>query len=291
MTVYNSAGEQVYASNQPLWFQQSMTGIQIIGSPLFVPDDGGLVTIAVLGTGANAFWAGRNAQGQFVASGIYTIELVENAANAPGLPSVKGTVQVTVLRAPLSGTIQVYNSAGEQVRHLTGISGTADFLRLSAKAFVPGLQSLRVQWNADAADYWIWDGETDSQVRAKPGVYEIVASTQVAGQNLEVKTAFVQVLATPGTLTEGACVVPEPVRPGTLFLTLVLPNGGTSTRVALRMYTLSGNLVTSSSGTGARMEWAIPGILAPGIYLVAVEAQDPGQASVERKILKIAVLR
>jgi hypothetical protein len=262
-----------------------MNGAAVVGASAFDPDEGGSVTVNLLGTGgAQCRWNGFNAQGQKVASGAYTVSLVE-ASTTGGLPA-QYSVGVTVLRSVVGG-VAIYNTAGELVRHFTSAVTELPFLALSARSFVaaPGTAGLKIAWGEGGQESVSWDGRNDAGTFVAAGTYEIRVSQGVGDQNL-VKTGFVQVLETPASLLDGAEAAPNPVVGANL--SVVLPGLGASDMVWGGVYSLAGAKVAQASALGSPLVFSVAD-LADGIYLVTLEARSAGDGAAERKMLKIAV--
>jgi len=273
----------------------NMTGASVLGANSFCPDLGGQAVFTLAGTeGATATWDGKSSQGQLVQGGVYTVVLVENPENSPGNPAFSVTLTVDVLRTQQADSgVAIYNSAGELVRHITRVPGSAQFLKVSPSSFVEGKQGAgaRISWGPSEIDSAGWDGSNDAGALVGPGLYEVTIVTEVAGQPASKHTAFVQVIGQTGGLLDGAAAVPNPVPSGDSTLLLSIPNAAATDSVQVRLYTLAGGLVVQTSGGGPQILLDLPPGLSGGVYLVALQDYSPTQGLSQRSMLKIAILR
>lgn len=282
LRIYNSAGEAVYAPDQPLLFYRQVTGAKALGSA-FIPDEGGSLAVQLQGAGALWSWDGRNSGGQWVQSGAYT--LVFTGGGDGGDP-VSFSVAAQVLRSGASDSVDVFNSAGERVRHYPLRLGAVSGLKLSADRFVPGQsQDLGLDWGGSAG--LAWDGRDDAGRKVASGLYEVRINKHEAGSGTLVLRASVLVLETPSALLAGALAGPSPLRRGQR-LRLLAPALGASGRLKAVLYDLAGERVLNGEGRGPALELPGTDALAGGAYVLAVEAEEDG--TYEQKLLKLALI-
>jgi hypothetical protein len=286
--IYNSAGEEVYALPGDLGVWHPLCGVQSLDGP-FVPDLGGSASFLLTGTGASFTWDGRNQNGQFVAGGTYSVVFQEPSAVGP--PTLY-TASATVIRTPSSSAIDIFNSAGEIVRHIP-LNGTQPTSLDLAPSFVPDPNGpgLKISWGAGAADSTAWDGLNAQGQPVSSGVYRVSLVQQTPGAYSTVFSKDVTVIAAPSAPLDGLVVGPNPLRDadgGVIQLRLPGLQSGDPAHVGL--YNLAGELVAQSAGFGPQQELWVPSSLAGGVYLVAVEAHNAGGVSA-RRVLRIAVVK
>jgi hypothetical protein len=285
--IYNSAGEEVYALAQDLGAYHVLSGVQAGGGP-FVPDAGGSISYLLLGTDNSFTWDGRNAAGQYVASGSYSVVFEQPSFSGP--PALY-TASATVLRAGTDSAVDIYNSAGERVRHFNVPLGQASYLRMDA-TFVPDAASpgLKIRWGEAAAEQLLWDGLDERGQRVSSGVYQVRVTQVAAGASSTLYSAFVTVLEAPSEPLQGLVAAPNPLSPTDGAISVRAPSLGATGRMKVGLYNFAGELIVQGSGVGPRLDLSLPTKLAGGVYLLVVEAQGADGASA-RKVLKAAVVR
>lgn len=291
--VYNGAGEVVKqilveTFSQPLVNIQLSSGalIQSLTAQVGIYDDGFL-----LGN-----WDGNNQQGLPVSNGRYYIQ-VENIDPVGNVTSV--TQEVTVNRPTASVSVNIYNAAGEVVRHLYGLvddpgGGSMTSVALSTSVVEPnaaiGTAPTQVVIGIGGPGVPLtltWDGKNDSGQVVTPGYYLIGVhwdngqggSTDITrGIVVENGGSSARVFAAPNLLTASS----EP----TTFISGD-PNVKT---LSASIYTVAGELVTRVEGipgTGQAI-WA-PGRAASGFYIAVVTTRDSNGYFLSRQTLKLVV--
>jgi flagellar hook assembly protein FlgD len=240
-------------------------------------------------------WDGTNDNGGEVSNGVYHIQ-VESVGPTGVVDNI--TQQVTVSRTLSRLTIEIYNEAGEVVRHLyanlSNAGSTSSFnLQLSGTILNPGasatgsasLSAITISLGNGVAVSW--DGRSDSGDWVSNGVY------------------YLQVHASegPGNETQVRQITVEGNRPSNVFYaqpnllkagqtTAVLKISSTAPlTLGARIYDLAGELLKTLQGQpGAnQVAWNASGI-SSGVYLAQLEARDTNGMLVARQILKIEVV-
>ena len=290
--LYNSSGEQI-AQLPPLTLTNWPSGITL-SAPLFQTGSNAEV-IGFTGAAQTENWSGTNANGQWVAPGIY---LIEAAVTDPygNVSTLNASVQVFAGTSLLS--LEVYSPSGEGVRSL--FKGSSVWPpanpELSAKAFLPpsiphGEGSLKISLGSTGT--FEWDGRSDMGAIVAPGIYlvEMDWRYQTATKNIG---QYVTVLETTGNdPLAGAWLSPNPAVGGGDVLIGLSPRGALSAAPAEfsgTAYDLSGKAVASLNPAGSgRLIWHTRGSAA-GIYLLRLRALCAADGLFRWRVLKAAVL-
>jgi uncharacterized repeat protein (TIGR01451 family) len=245
-------------------------------------------------------WNGTTAGGSLVTNGIYYVK-VDSISNL-GV-DVSTTQQVTVNRTLYQTTIQIYNEAGEMVKHLyayTDDPGQAAVgsVQLSSTLIQPGMAQgagtpSRLTITLNTGTTVVWDGTTDNGSFVQSGQYfvevhtldgnggettvikEVAVEDRNAVNGIGVVTAWPnQLLAAKGSMT-------------TTFHT----NSTLSLTLKASIYTVAGELVKVSTGAAGtnQASWDASGA-ASGTYLAAVQLFTPNGGLAGAQMLKIVVI-
>jgi flagellar hook assembly protein FlgD len=285
--VFNSAGEVVYTGTVPVY--KPLTGSQVTGNSAFIPNAGGSVTVDLLGTGGVFTWNGVNNNGQTVSGGSYTVVTSENPPG--GGSTVQYSSGVTVLSQPAQNVVAIYNSAGEMVQQYTLPAGAISFLNLSSNSLVPQTgagKGLTISVGNAPGDSVTWNGLNAQGQQVSSGTYQVVVLSQSPSGPVKMD-ASVQVIDAPADLLAGAMAGPEPLGAGK-ELTVVAPNLAPTDSLVVEIYDLAGERVAASAGVGPTQTVNLPRI-SGGVYLVVLTAHSSATGGMERKVLKLAVLR
>jgi hypothetical protein len=287
ITLFNAAGEEILAQPERLHFFNAITGVNAL-QPSFVPDLGGSGVVFLQGPDQAWTWDGKGSQGQWMGSGVYLVQF--EMTDSFGLKSTY-TQALTVLRSPSQTGVDVFNSAGERVRHWEVPGSPVRYLRLNSTQFVPdGVGSgLKISWDDDPAAALVWDGLNDAGARVTSGVYQVRVTREEAGSASSVLKTSVVVLNAPGPLLQDAAAGPSPLPAGTRVLHVAAPSLGPADRLTGRLYSLDGGLVATGAALGPAMDLSLPS-LAGGVYLVELDAQSQDGRR-DRRTLKLAVVR
>jgi uncharacterized repeat protein (TIGR01451 family) len=270
LVVFDSAGEEVRNLVSGGRFSRYPSDWKIL-NPLALPDSGQDAVFYASGT--EFLFDGRNDQGQALSAGSYEVRL---SIKDPFGKVTTFSGGVSILRAAMSTTLCVSNSAGELLRCLDiRYQGAATMPQgpgsLSAAVLATGKSTVLSWSNASAS----WDG-TDAQGNpVHSGVY-VLTLTETMPTQVLVKAWQVEVLES-GQTPLSLALSSNPWRSGSLKV-----SWGTG-EATVRMYNLSGELVGTSGGFGSAL---LPDLAyAPGVYLLCVE--QGGQHAIQ----KLALIR
>jgi hypothetical protein len=186
LRIYNAAGELVKQLPAPVSSSQAAPSRVVPDAASFVPGAGGVVHFD-LGVGSSTMWDGRNEHGELVASGQYTVQLVQRN---DGASLSLAYSSVTVLDIPgkggiLEGLAAVPNPApagsGDVVVFLfKGAPGTA------VRASIYNVAGERVA----TLDNGGWANSLSLRVtdlKLAPGIYAAVFEAGLPGASAETK--------------------------------------------------------------------------------------------------------
>jgi hypothetical protein len=271
--VYNAAGELVAVLNQQLAIYKAPTGLTPL-VPSFVPDQGGLGLLDLLGADMPVVWSGKTDNGQLVDSGLYyvTIDVTDNFGKVESW-----TAPLTVLRTDASTVVEVYNSAGELVWRQTGNPQNPGRVGLSDTSLVPGGSGagLKIFYGSGATDFVLWNGTGSKGQALSGGNYVVKVSQSNPGGKTNTYAYTVVLIPENKAVFDGVVAAPNPVLPGVSVLKLVLVGATPGTVAWGDAYTLPGERVgTLSVETGGGLRWDIPSDVATGVYLLRIHARD-----------------
>lgn len=298
--VYNSAGELVAS----LWGASTAQPIENLGlepgneiTSLTGPGSG----VSVYGNGQFiTSWNGVDSSGNPVSNGQYFIVV----SNVDSLGAVTTLTQpVIVDRAPASLTIGIYNSAGEEVRHLyqseqNGGVPSMNGLQLSSNVLsqavlggtTAGQGGLLIQVLGSTVTV-TWNGRSDNGLFVAPGIYEVEAHWEGAGGQVEdvERTVVVEPEGPEGRVV---------ARPNVLNML----NGTNSTvfdatgvagasQLEVAIYTIAGEFVKKVSGMQgtAQVPWNSQGY-ASGLYIASAVVYDAKGQMLVRQNLQIVLI-
>jgi flagellar hook assembly protein FlgD len=296
--VYNSAGELVdtILTEQNV---QPILSFSLQGSPITsLTGAGSAVTVYFAGVPIAA-WNGMTSQGTPATDGSYFI----NAESIDSSGNVTTVSQKAVVNRPYAQvTANVYNEAGEVVRHLYAeIASVPDSqltaVQLSNAVIQPGLNppgplsstQILIQTSGGAVTL-AWDGTNDTGTVVTNGTYEIGVHWDNGNGEIQQLTRSIVVT---GSRVSGL-VFAEPnelnLSQGVSVTTFVASvPGGLSVNVSI--YTLAGERVKTIDGVpGAnQVSWNATG-LASGIYIGMVEVLDSEGGILQRQAVKVQVI-
>jgi uncharacterized repeat protein (TIGR01451 family) len=288
LEVFNSSGELVDVLAQGMPVFQQPTGMKALQAT-FVPDTGGAGTFVLAGTAAILSWNGANSQGQLVASGTY--QVLATLADSFGHTTDFYTA-LTVLRQDRTVKVEIYDSAGELVRHWQepdqGAAGTSSINLSTTRMSSDG--SLTIGWGGGASV--VWDGTNDSGQAVQSGQYLVKVTRDTSVGQTEVYSQAVTLLASPHDLLGGATLQPNPALSTDGMVRVLLPAGPAGgIRVEAEVYDLAGERVVrlSNSAQAGEIDWNLDQT-GPGVYLIFLKAQDRGGHQ-QTRVMKEAILR
>jgi hypothetical protein len=304
VTLFNSAGEKVKVVYDG---PALAVANEITVSPLH-NSEGGPIDIAIGGVsvanGAGLTWDGGNDNGQWVSDGVYYLQVSSIDAFGDVLTSNQA---VSVVGAPPTAALQVYNSAGEMVRNIPLPSSSSlptDFSVASSTFVVgtgtpsqgpSGLQiDLKLRGSAGASLPLVWDGLSDRGLPVSSGTYLLKLTYALSGQAQVVKTVSVTLLQNPSSPAKNAVasavIAPNPVKMGSgqpLQVSYKVPAYGVA---YARAYDMAGELVAEGADSAKSGKLALTARLNGGVYLIDFEIRV-GSAVLAQRTLKAAIIR
>jgi flagellar hook assembly protein FlgD len=295
--VYNSAGELVTT----LYTQQDMQPINAftLGSGQITSLDGagGAVTIYLGGVPITA-WNGITATGTPATNGTYyiTSQSTDGSGNV-----ITVSQNMTVSRPYAQVTANIYNEAGEVVRHLYARvmslpnSAMTDVV-LSSSVIRPGItgpnstSDAQIDIKTSAGGVTLsWDGTNDSGALVTDGTYEIGIHWDNGNGQIQNLTREISVMGT--SHLDQVVAAPNVLTSGNTTANFTLQSNSSYT-LKVRVYTTAGELVgVTTGGVGANQaSWDSTG-RASGFYIAVVQLTNPQTGGVVgRQILKISVI-
>ena len=294
--VYNEAGElvDVFTTQQisepiPTITLQTNTITELTGP-------GGAVTVyfdgAILG-----IWNGTSGNGTPVSNGTYIIK-ADNIDSSGNVTTI--SQQVTVSRPYATVEADIYNEAGELIRHLyTQAANTGGSqitaVNLSSNTISPGTSpsapfssvQIFIQTSGRPVTL-VWDGTNDSGTKVTDGVYEVqVHWNSGQGEQTDITR---EITVTGGGHLNTVIAVPNILTPASSTAYFIVQSASSYTLKA-RIYTVAGELVKMvTGGSGAnQVSWDSNG-LSSGLYIAVVELITPQGGLSGRQILKISVI-
>jgi uncharacterized repeat protein (TIGR01451 family) len=300
VNIYNSAGEiiktiPIQQFSEPinsitLSTSNTITTLQGRGSSIDIIFDG-----VIIGT-----WDGSDNSNNPVSNGSYHIQI--DSVGTSGV--VTSVSQNAIVNRSLSKIeVDIYNSAGEIVRHLYDLvddSSSAQMTNVSLNSNVikpgsvsPGQPStVQILAQTSSAPVTVvWDGTADGGAWVTPGEYQVeVHWNNGTGTTTDISRT-VLVLANNG-ITGKVVARPNVLNTANGFTTTFDATGVQNAySIKVNIYTIAGELVqslTSASGNPVQ-PWSPVG-LASGIYLANVEVINSNGGLVNRQFVKVLYL-
>ena len=291
VSVYNSAGELV----KVIWVQELSNGIPdfsfLNGSS--ITSLNGQVIVDYQGTQI-AVWDGTNSDGNPVSNGDYYLK-IDNVDPYGVVTTVEKVV--TVSRSIARIEVNIYNEAGEVVRHLYGyaddpgnlstmdVKFSTNLLQPTNGTPVPGGTSV-VYITSSTGLNLVWDGRSDSGAIVTNGHYDI-------------EVHYIDGKGGESAITQGIVVQSGNVRTNVVTAQPnVLTGGqtGTNLRIAsvasytlkVQLYDVAGELIKKVTGNqGENGVYLDMKGLASGLYIAVVELTDANGKFAGRQITKI----
>jgi flagellar hook assembly protein FlgD len=290
--VYNEAGE-VVKTILVTQMSQPIENIQL--APSTITSLEGQVQI-YYGNYLIGTWDGTSNNGTPVTNGVYHIS-VDSIDSSGVVQSV--TQEAVVSRSIAQVTINIYNEAGEIVRHLFAYmddptSSLIKGFNLSASTIVPGSSSpgtpSQVQITSDLGNLLgTWDGRSDSGTVVTNGIYyvEVTATDGSGGESVITKT--LTVLQQANRWAEGN-VTAAPNEADGDHPTILFGTGTAGLTLAVNIYDLAGELVAKINGTpgSSQAQWT-PGGTASGLYIAVISLTDANGKWAGQQTLKLMV--
>jgi hypothetical protein len=287
LQVFNSAGELVTTLATDMAVFAQPTGMR--GSdPSFVPDLGGVGTFVISGSEVPSSWDGKSQSGQVVQSGAY--EVLATITDSFGHETSFNTT-LTVIRQDTTVKVEIYNSAGELVKHFAeqanGQAATSQIGPLSSK--MTSETELSINWGGNSPEKW--DGTNDSGQLVQSGQYLVKVTRNTSTGQTEVFSQSVTLLETPRELLDGVTIQPNPAQTTDGMVRILVPSVSNQTKVQAEVYNLAGEKVAqlTNQTQGQEIDWVL-NQASPGIYLIRLKAQD-SSGHQQIKTLKAALVR
>ncbi len=295
--VYNSAGELVKEiSVQEL--SQEIKNFSLLATPV-ITSLKGQVYVEVGGQQI-ATWDGSNQAGDPVSNGGYYVQVT----NIDPYGVVNNVSQiVTVSRSIAKVEVDVYNAAGEVVKHLYAYADDPGNLPLgnvdlSATTLQPTASTAlngtnRVTMSFPTGLVLSWDGKSDSGQIVTNGMYEMEVHWTDGSGGEEVITKGVMVNRGGNPVVDGVVFAGPNILTGGATTTTVQLNSTGSYTLTSSVYDVAGELVKAPV-TGQPGSNQVPvdvTDLASGIYLVPTDIVDLQGRFVQKQIAKIMIVK
>ena len=239
-----------------------------------------------------AGWDGNAKDGTPVTNGQYYIQIV----SVDPYGSVTSVTQpVIVNRVYGQVIVDVYNEAGEIVRHLLTQNvpslENVHTLTLSQSVIVPGGAPGETQIQVDTGfSIPAWDGDNDAGIGVQNGQYYVSVHT-IDGEGGQSTLTQAVVVMNPNQPMKLVLATPNVLKgPDPLFV-FTVQNGLANVILNIRIYDLGGELITGfvTSPQNGKVSWLGRG-LASGIYLAVVMVSNSDNDLLERQTLRLLVL-
>ncbi len=292
VNVYNEAGEVVKTI---LVTQMSQPIMNIQLAPATITSLEGQVQIYdgsyLIGT-----WDGTTNNGTPATNGVYHIS-VDSTDSSGVIQSV--TQEAVVSRSIAQVNVDIYNEAGEIVRHLFAYmddpnNSLITGFNLSASAIIPGSSSPgtpgQVQITSDLGTLLAtWDGKSDSGTVVTNGIYFVEMSTTngAGGQSTITKTVTV---LQQGSHWAAGTVTAAPNETDADHPTITFATGTVGLTLEVKIYDVAGELVANINGDReiSQAQWT-PVKTASGLYIAVVGLTDSNGKWAGQQILKLLV--
>ena len=295
--VYNSAGELVVI----LYTQQNMQAINAftLGSNQITTLGGanGAVTVYFAGIPI-AVWNGNTSSGTPATNGAY---IITSQSTDPSGNVIAVSQNVTVTRPYAQLSANIYNEAGEVVKHLYAQvasvpNAVMTDVQLSSSVIQPGVVSpnstssaqIVIQTSSGGVTL-SWDGTNDAGAIVTDGSY--VIGVHWNNGNGQIQDLTREITVTGGGHLDQVVAAPN-VLTGTNTTVAFSTQSASAYTLRVRVYTVAGELVATvlgGSGTN-QVAWDASG-KASGLYLAVAEMTNPQTGTViGRQILKISVV-
>jgi fimbrial isopeptide formation D2 family protein len=279
--VYNTSGElvkQVWVQelSQPVnTFQLENATISSLNGTTYVEFNGVQI----------ASWNGTNQNGDPVSNGEYYVK-VDNINPYGSVTSVSQTVLVS--RSIAKVEVDIYNTAGEIVRHLyayeddpnnapmTQVSLSSTFLKTSVAGSNGGSSGSVTIMTPNGASI-VWDGRSDSGSLVANGSYMVQVSWTTGSGSAQVITKGIVVQSDNSPVTNGNVWAQPNILKGGVTTTSIQVNSTNSYTLTVRLYDIAGELMarkTVVGPSGANQATLDVSGLASGLYFAVVDLFD-----------------
>jgi hypothetical protein len=298
--VYNEAGERIKEISV-LQLSAPLENLELKGNVLTrLQGPGGTLEIysqgCLLGT-----WDGTDSAGDPVTNGVYHIQ-VDNIDPYGVVTTV--TREATVSRSLARVSVEVFNEAGEVVKHLQAWTDDPDGsemtnVTLNTQAILPGggagnPSSVLIGIGSSTMTLNLsWDGTNDGGRIVSPGHYELEVHWKDGQGGVSDISRGILVLGSGRKKKGTVTAQPNLLRLSAgVHRTKFTAPADPGLTLRARIYTLDGELASDIRGGSGTDEvfWDASGY-ASGLYLAVVDLLDSRGGLKERETLKILVLR
>jgi flagellar hook assembly protein FlgD len=294
--VYNSAGElvkQIYVKE----LSQQITSITLLQTPT-ITSLNGVVYVTVDGVQL-ATWDGTNQSGDPVSNGVYYVKVDNIDANGVDT-SVSETV--TVSRSIAKIQVNIYNEAGEVVKHLYAYADDPGNMNLgnvtfSTNVIKPTVGTPTPNGTGDLTLTFpngvtvTWDGTNDSGQLVTDGTYEVEVNWTDGKGGQQVTTHNVTVERGTGSPAGGTVFAAPNILTGGSTWTTVQINSTLNLTLTASVYDIAGELVkrpmVGPTGNGT-VPVDLSG-LASGLYFIVVNISDTNGNFIQKQVTQIVI--
>ena len=254
----------------------------------------------VVGGQQLAAWDGTTQNGTPASNGKYTLQV---SSTDPFGVTTSVAEQVTVSRNVAKIQVNIYNEAGEIIKHLYGLVDDPNNMSLSnfqlSSAFiqptsgtpVPGGNNTLTITGANGISI-VWDGTADSGAMATSGHYvvEVVMANGAGSQTVISQGIVVQAGHNSGA--NGLVQVGPNILTGGATGTTVWINSPLNLTLTIHMYDVAGELIRTTQGAAGSNQAALDASgLASGLYLVVTDLSDANDRFIQKQISKLLIQR
>jgi flagellar hook assembly protein FlgD len=208
---------------------------------------------------------------------------------------------VTVSRSIAKIQVNIYNAAGEVIKHLyawaddPGNSPLGE-VTLSNNTLSPEAGTPTAGGNASVTVYFngtqvVWDGTSDTGAMVTNGVYQVEVNWTDGKGGQEVVSKGVIVNRGSHPMGDGVVWAGPNVLDGGATSTTIGINTPLAYTLTARLYDLAGELVkpAATGDAGSRSVTVDVTNLASGIYLVAVDITDSNGKFIQKQVTKLLI--
>ena len=289
--VYNEAGELV-KTILIQQFTQPILDINLAASNVITSLNGATGKIDILFHGVViGTWDGTNGSGDPVTNGQYYVK-VDNVDNFGVDDSVSKMVMVS--RSIAKVQVNIYNEAGEIVRHLYSYAddpGNLSLMDMSLSASViqpsdTATVASTVQITSSNGMKLIWDGKSDSGAVVTNGHYEVEVKYTDGKGGQEVITKGILVESSNQSLTDGKVYAKPNLLTKGVTKTKITVNSGQPYILFVRLYDVAGELLWTSKPATGSVELDLSG-LSSGLYFAVTDLMTAQGGIVNKQVTKI----
>jgi flagellar hook assembly protein FlgD len=295
--VYNESGELV----KMIWVQtlsKEVTSIDL--STATITSVNGQMYVEYNGVEIAA-WDGTDQSGDLVTNGEYYVK-VDNVNPYGAVDSV--SKMVTVDRSLAKVEVDVYNEAGEVVRHIYAYvndpnNAPMDSVNLSSGVIKPTADTTPTAGGTNVVMITtpngvtvVWDGRGDNGAIVGNGRYEVTVHYTDGKGSEQTITQGITVENGKAPVGNGEVYASPNVLKGGVKATMVKVNSGMSLTVKVRLYDLAGELVKTVEGSAGANETGLDVTgLSSGLYFVVADLTDTSGRYIGKKTTRIVIQR